>query len=281
MGNNFSPQYIDALAECITGGSGWSEVPSIGFYRSGAEIAKFFRSLGYNITQVEGSRVPFTQDLLIRINGAEKGFKQILKITERLLDPRDYVRHEDKLGNVVNCLNEYLKYDGLELIKRGATYRLVKVGGTAPVSELFESKILDLSLNHVRVDFKRALSNVDADPAGAITSACSTLESIEKVILDNLGKPYPKDQSVQPLTWAVVRELKLAPDQYSENEIKRVLGSLNNIAAGIGVLRTKYGDAHGKGKEYIQLSPRHARLAVNATSTLGLFLVETYLEINP
>lgn len=280
MGNRFSPQYIDALAECITGGSAWSGAPSIGLYRSGPDIVKFFRSLGYSITQVQGSRVPFAQDLLIRINEDEKGFDQILKITERLLDPRDYVSHEDKLENVVNYLNKYLKDDGFELVKRGTTYRLVKVGGTAPVSELFESKILNLSLDRVRADFTRALSNVDADPAGAITSACSTLESIEKAILDNLGKPYPKDQSIQPLTRAVIEELKLAPDQYSESEIRRVLGSLTNIAAGIGVLRTKYGDAHGKGKEYIQLSPRHARLAVNALSTLGLFLLETYLEIN-
>jgi len=273
----FSPQYIDALAECITGGSGWSSTPSIGMYRSGYEIIRFFRSLGYGISSLVGSRVPFTQDFLNGINHKEDGFEQMVQITERLLDPRDYVGHEEKLENVVNYLNEYLKYDGFELSRKGTTYRLVEAGGTAPVTEIFGSTTL--SLPSVKADFERALLSIESDPEGAITSACSTLESVTKSILDGLGKPYPKDQSIQPLISATLRELTLAPDQYSEAEMKRILGGLVNIPAGIGVLRTKYGDAHGRGMQFAQLLPRHARLAVNAASTIGLFLLETYLDI--
>ena len=96
----FSPQYIDALAECVTGGSGWSSAPSIGIYRTGPGIVRFFRSLNYDISSVEGSRVPFTQDLLNQINHVENGLEHIVRITQRLLDPRDYVGREDKLGSL-------------------------------------------------------------------------------------------------------------------------------------------------------------------------------------
>ena len=274
---NFSPQYIDALAECITGGSAWNSAPSIGIYRSGYEIVRFFRSVGYDVNNLVGSRVPFTQDLLNKINHEENGFEQIVRTTQKLLDPRDYVDREDKLENVVNYLDKYLQYDGFELTRIGTTYRLVEAGGTAPVTEIFESTTL--SLPNVKADFERALSSIESDPGGAITSACSTLESVAKSILDGLGKPYPKDQSIQPLVFATLRELALAPDQYSEAEIKRILGGLVNIPAGIGVLRTKYGDAHGRGTQFVRLFPRHARLAVNAASTVGLFLLETYLGI--
>ncbi len=274
----FSPQYIDSLAECITGGSGYSSTASIGIYRTGYGIVRFFRSLNYDISSVEGSRVPFTQDLLNKINHEEDGFERITRITERLLDPRDYVDREDKLENVVNYLNKYLAYDSFELAKIGTTYHIVETGGTAPVIEQFASKAVYLSLPNVKADFERALSSIESDPGGAITSACSTLESVAKSILDGLGKPYPKDQSIQPLVFATLRELTLAPDQYSRAEIKRILGGLVNIPAGIGVLRTKYGDAHGKGTQFTQLLPRHARLAVNAASTIGLFLLETYLD---
>jgi len=203
MGNEqrYSPQYIDALAECITGGSGWSSAPSIGIYRSGYEIVSFFRSCGYDVSNIVGSRVPFTQDLLNQINHKENGFKQITLITQRLLDPRDYVDREDKLGNVVNHLNEYLKYDGFELTRIGTTYRLVEAGGTAPVTEIFGSTIL--SLPNVKTDFERALSNIESDPGGAITSACSTLESVAKSILDGLGKPYPKNQRLNTLVFRI------------------------------------------------------------------------------
>jgi hypothetical protein len=273
----FSPQYIDALAECITGGSAGSSVPSIGFYRSGMSIAKFFRSVGCDVTYGYWSRVPFTQELLNQINHEEKGFEKIVEITINLLNPRDYVGNEEKLINVVNHLNKYLKYDGFEIIRAGVSYSLVEVGGTAPVATEFGNKAL--SLPSVKADFERAISCIDSDAGGAITSACSTLESVAKSILDGLGKSYPKDQSIQPLVLATMRELKLAPDQYSEAEVKRILGGLINISAGIGVLRTKYGDAHGKGQKFAQLVSRHARLTVNAASTIGLFLLETYLEI--
>jgi len=75
-----------------------------------------------------------------------------------------------------------------------------------------------------------------------------------------------------------MHELNLSPDQQSEAEIKRILGGLSNIPAGIGALRTKYGDAHGKGIEHVSLSARHARLIVNSACTIGLFLLETYLS---
>lgn len=274
----FSPQYIDALSECITGGPAYSNAPpSIGKYRTGNEIASFFRSLGYDISSIEGSRIPFTIDMLDSINKNDDGFERIARVTERLLDPRDYIDNEDKLEGVANHLNKYLRYDKLELIRTGTTYRLAQAGGTAPATEIFGSTIL--TLPSVKADFERALSSIDSDPEGAITSACSALESVLKSILDGLGKAYPKNQSIQPLVSAALRELTLAPDQYSEAEIKRILGGLINIAAGIGVLRTKYGDAHGRGKQFVQLLPRHARLAINAASTVGLFLLETYLDM--
>ena len=125
-GQRFSPLYIDELAECITGGPGYSDVPSpIGIYRTGYEIVRFFRSLGYNINSISGSRVPFTQDLLNEINNKEDGFEQIARVTERLLDPRDYIGNEDKLESVVIHLNKYLQYDKFELTRIGTTYRLV------------------------------------------------------------------------------------------------------------------------------------------------------------
>jgi hypothetical protein len=119
---------------------------------------------------------------------------------------------------------------------------------------------------------------VDADPAQAMASASSTLESICKAILDSFKLDYPKDQSLQPLLKAVFSAMNLSPEMQAEEEIRRVLGGLLNAAIGIGVLRTKYSAAHGRGDRQKRLTQRHARLAINATSTIGLFLLETYQE---
>lgn len=129
-------------------------------------------------------------------------------------------------------------------------------------------------------DFGRALDSIDSDPAQAIASSSSTLESICKAILDRCGEEYPSDESLQPLVKAVCKVLDLSPEGRADADIKRVLGGLQNAAFGIAVLRTKFSSAHGRGasQHRYKLGPRHARLAVNAAATVAYFLIETYHE---
>lgn len=134
---------------------------------------------------------------------------------------------------------------------------------------------------HCRQDFNRALQDAETNPASAIGMACTTLESIYKAILDEMEKPYPKDESLQSLQKAVFQEMNLSPDAHADEDIKRTLGGLINVGAGIAALRTKYSTFHGKGAKQRRLVRRHARLAVNAMSTVGLFILETYQERLP
>ncbi len=131
---------------------------------------------------------------------------------------------------------------------------------------------------HAQSDFKQALQDVDGRPDIAIGLASTTLESICKAILDSFGETYPKDESLQSLQKAVFSKLQLSPENQADDDIKRILGGLISVGAGIGTLRTKYSSFHGKGQKQYRLGKRHARLAVNALTTLGLFLLETYQE---
>lgn len=56
-----------------------------------------------------------------------------------------------------------------------------------------------------------------------------------------------------------------------------------NLANGIGTLRNRLSDSHGRGGKAVRPSARHASLAVNMAGALATFLVETYLEkrLNP
>jgi Abortive infection C-terminus len=66
------------------------------------------------------------------------------------------------------------------------------------------------------------------------------------------------------------------PEARAAESIRRVLGNLGSIVAGIAELRNSYGTGHGKALGRGGLGPRHARLAVGAASTLAIFLFETY-----
>jgi anaerobic selenocysteine-containing dehydrogenase len=67
-------------------------------------------------------------------------------------------------------------------------------------------------------------------------------------------------------------------DAKASDSIKRLLSNLATITNGVAELRNSYGTGHGKNSKTKGLSPRHAKLAVGAASTLAIFLVETHHE---
>jgi hypothetical protein len=289
MSSQFSRAALEALANVITGGPGNAHFFPYGLYRSGYELECFFQILGYDVELGKTSRVPWTLDRLIEINNMPDGFQRIAEIIEQALDPRDYAAKYDPTDPVqvhtpdsyhkdAEYLSNVLKYDQLELYFDGTRYRVGSTGEFAPALGALAEVLDRLNLEACRKDFSRALARADNDPDGAATSASSMLESVCKSILDHLGKPYPKDESLAKLYHAVATELNLGVDQHSKEQIKRVLGALANVVYGIGTIRTQKGDAHGRGSSYQGLEPRHSRLVINAASTAALFLVETYLK---
>ena len=72
--------------------------------------------------------------------------------------------------------------------------------------------------------------------------------------------------------------MNLAPQQHSELIFRQILGGCHTVVEGLGALRNKHGDAHGKGKSPIRPQPRHAALAVNLAGTVATFLVSTLEE---
>jgi hypothetical protein len=58
--------------------------------------------------------------------------------------------------------------------------------------------------------------------------------------------------------------------------VRKILGGLATVVEGIGALRTHGGDAHGRERGYARMDTRIASLAINAASTVSLFLIETW-----
>ncbi|PIP17557.1 MAG: hypothetical protein COX43_03700 [Parcubacteria group bacterium CG23_combo_of_CG06-09_8_20_14_all_35_9] len=277
MGNKkFSPQLISFLADAITGGPGTMSNRLPWPYRTGGGIAKFFRQCGYDVGPSGFSRVPWTEEMLSQINN-KKGIVGICKIIERLLDPRDWLNNKEMLNQLVAELNKYLHFDGCEVTfdeVKERHYIREKNKLSPIIKEMSERLTLDIPT--VRKDFERAISAIDSDPEAALTSASSLIESACKTILDEMGKPYPKDQDISHLMDVVTRELNLSPAEHENQDVKRILGGLGNIVRGIGALRTKLGSAHGRGKTHAPVDSSIARLSIGASSTAIIFLLETF-----
>ena len=143
-----------------------------------------------------------------------------------------------------------------------------------------------LSFDTVSRDLQRALDSVHRDPESAVTSACSTVESVCRSILIELDEQLPAKKDIKGLFNAVKKPLGLSPDRTDidpqiADDVRKVLGGLATVIEGIGALRTHGGDAHGRERGYVRMDLRIASLAINSASTVALFLIETWQKKFP
>ncbi|MED5594082.1 abortive infection family protein [Janthinobacterium sp. P210006] len=157
-------------------------------------------------------------------------------------------------------------------------------GGTVTGTVGAPSKTLDEfirkhDLPAVEHEFSRALSNVDANPREAVSAASNILESICKVYIEERHLEKPPKQDLKPI-WTVVRkDLGFDPSLVEDQDLQVILTGLFAVVEGIGSLRTHASSAHGAGKKQYRLEPRHARLAIHASHTAALFILESWKRV--
>jgi len=143
-------------------------------------------------------------------------------------------------------------------------------------SPLNETILFDEAFIHAL--WKKAIEKKENDPEGAITAARTLIESVLKHILDEQNISYNDGIDLPELYKEVAKSLNLAPEQHQEQIFKQILGGSSSIVSGLGALRNKLGDAHGKSKSNIKPKERHSELAVNLAGSISIFLFKTFKE---
>jgi len=148
----------------------------------------------------------------------------------------------------------------------------------APGDHVVSTSLEIFDAEGVHAIWGKALERRNNDPEGAITIARTLLETVCKRILDQIpGASYSDKEDLPKLYAMVAKALNLAPDQHSEEPIRAILGGAMTLVNGIGTLRNRLSDSHGRGGKPVRPSPRHASLAVNLSGGVATFLVETFL----
>jgi hypothetical protein len=96
-----------------------------------------------------------------------------------------------------------------------------------------------------------------------------------KHILDDASISYDEGIELPKLYKLTAKQLRLAPEQHSEEVFKQILGGCASVVDGLGALRNRLSDAHGRGRAPAKPAARHAELAVNLAGALCMFLVST------
>jgi hypothetical protein len=148
--------------------------------------------------------------------------------------------------------------------------------GASPSDAGVTSAIAKFDGAHIQAAWHKALERRTTDPEGAITSARTLLESVCKHILDASGTPYDDSPDMNKLYRQTAERLNIAPTQHTEQIFKQILGGCTAVVEGLGALRNRLSDSHGKGRAGVKPLPRHAELAVNLAGALAMFLLATW-----
>jgi len=182
--------------------------------------------------------------------------------------------------------NKFLAADGYEIIERS------KISGYPVYSGRRKVEGVPLAVNLAKQQevlnaeyLSRQMNRIEAaiphDPDLAIGTSKELVETCCKTILQERGVAFDDGWELTKLVKETYKQLKLTPDGIPETAkaaeiIKRLLSNLATVSQGLAELRNHYGTGHGKSAKSKGLTPRHAKLAANAATTLATFLFETH-----
>lgn len=170
--------------------------------------------------------------------------------------------YKDRRAFIIEMLREVLS--GLEAEEQ------------SPSDGLVTGKISIVDSDHIKEAWAKALERRASDPDAAITSSRTLLETVCKFILSELGENPDSTSDLPKLYGQVAQRLKLSPAQHSEPILKQILGGCHAVIDGLGALRNRHSDAHGKAPKAPKPSARHAELAVNLAGSMAAFLLASW-----
>jgi len=196
---------------------------------------------------------------------------------------------QEEVAKLLKVFNGNLVTDGWQIVevarisdKPVFAGRPVIQGASVPIDAAKEVAA-KLDSDYISQQITRMEAAVANDPELAIGTSKEFVETICKTILEESGEKVADNANLLQLVKIVREKLELLPTEISgrakgADTIKRLISNLGAAAQGIAELRNLYGSGHGKPAKVKGLKSRHARLAVGAASTLGVFFFETYKE---
>lgn len=176
--------------------------------------------------------------------------------------------HNDERERIIAALAK----DGLQYVRSGH----IRSGqGTATLSLM--ERIQRDGLPAIDIEVKRALDNVDKDPPAAVLAAGAVLEAAFKTYLERNGVPFFDTDTFSSLWRKCSNHMGMKPKEVEDEDLKKIVNGLCDIAEGLMHLRNRKSASHGKSDAQIKsyaVAPRHARLAVHAAHTLAAYILE-------
>lgn len=157
------------------------------------------------------------------------------------------------------------------------TNGFITLAGSSPAAKSLTDYFKTGDFASIEAEFDRAISQIDRDPHAAITASSAIIEALCKTYIEMHRLDMPANQTIGPLWKVVQHHLGLNVDRILQDDQKRILQGLASIVDGVGAYRTHIGSAHGRGIQPPRIDASEARLAVHASHTVVIFVMERWL----
>jgi len=271
-----SERTLKRLGEIITGDKGLSP------YRGGPKLVSFFNEFGKNHGQGFPSRWAFAEECIRQFDDTPTLKKIILSAFDprdfmgaTILDPKTREYKPAELQAALTYLNEFLVFDGYEIVPHGHRYDVVdRTRGEIIVDVKLEPSHLSHAFIMEQIE-KCRTKMAAGDCDGAITNARSLVEAVLTAIEKECDPSPPDyDGDLPRLHKRVQSHLNLSPESPKITEsLKQTLRGFVSIVGGLSGLSNKMGDRHVR--EY-KPAVHHATLIVKAAMTFSNFIFDTY-----
>ena len=143
-------------------------------------------------------------------------------------------------------------------------------------SQTFVDMVRSKDFSQIKNEFRRAEQQCASDPPAAVAAASSMIESACKLYISDHNLSLPTKATIKPL-WSLVSQdiLSGAPD-IVKDDIQRILSGLTSVVDGLGSLRTHASSAHGRDRSEPEVGVPEALLAIHASQTLVLFMLQKW-----
>lgn len=193
-----------------------------------------------------------------------------------------YICYRDEAKKKIDATKTLHNVDGETLLKIA-----IDLGIETPdyISSIptFKNE-LKSSYETASLTFEKAFKNVESDPSLAVGLANSALESIIKEILKDsrMNVTWNEKETLTKLIDNVCKAFGLQSSGNFPKEIKTIASSLINVGKAIEDLRSDKTEFHGKTDgDLIITDAIYAYFVINATITIGLFLLNFYKSNYP
>lgn len=257
-------------------------------YLSGPDLCELSQKFGFyqeyhwgNSPKPNLSRWQYMDNILeyvIKENKASQ-FLSYMMSKERfvsILKKYDNVEEIEKkykyiVEKVIGKINSILYFGGNELSIINGQY-IIKGIGDKIVVDIPNINVIDRE--YIKNLSERALKDIeDNNLDSAVTKARTMLEEVFCYAIE-MKNCEPSDNGDIGKLYKQVKDLyNMHADSNMDKRINKMLSGLENIVQSIAELRNNGSDSHGLGKKRVNILNYHARLAVNASTTMAEFIL--------